>query len=40
MLEADVHGLPVISEGGRLLGIVTISDVLKTLLGEQQVNRV
>ncbi|MBB5233986.1 CBS domain-containing protein [Deinococcus budaensis] len=34
MLEADVHGLPVISEGGRLLGVVTISDVLRGLLGE------
>lgn len=33
MLEADVHGLPVISDGGRLLGVVTISDVLRALLG-------
>lgn len=40
MLEADVHGLPVVSEGGRLLGVLTISDVLKTLLGEGEVNRV
>jgi CBS domain-containing protein len=40
MLEADVHGLPVISEGGRLLGVLTISDVLKALLGEGEVNRV
>lgn len=33
MLEADVHGLPVVSDGGHLLGVVTVSDVLKTLLG-------
>ena len=33
MLEADVHGLPVVSDGGRLLGVLTVSDVLKTLLG-------
>ncbi|GAA4021930.1 hypothetical protein GCM10022631_40260 [Deinococcus rubellus] len=34
MLEMGIHGLPVISEGGRLLGVLTISDVLRTLLGE------
>ena len=33
MLEADVYGLPVISDGGRLLGVVTVSDVLVTVLG-------
>lgn len=32
MLEADVHGLPVVDEDGGLLGVVTISDVLKALL--------
>ena len=34
MLEADVHGLPIIDGGGELLGVITISDVLRTLLGE------
>lgn len=34
MLEADVYGLPVISDGGRLLGVVTVSDVLGTVLGD------
>lgn len=34
MLDVHVHGLPVISEGGRLLGVLTISDVLRTVLGE------
>ena len=33
MLEADVHGLPVITQDGELLGVVTISDVIRTLLG-------
>ena len=33
MLEMDVHGLPVVGGDGQLLGVVTISDVLKTLLG-------
>lgn len=33
MLEADVYGLPVVSDGGRLLGVVTVSDVLRTVLG-------
>ncbi|MEF2277504.1 CBS domain-containing protein [Deinococcus sp. YIM 134068] len=33
MLEADVYGLPVVSDGGRLLGVVTVSDVLTTVLG-------
>ncbi len=32
MLSADVHGLPVMGEGGRLLGVITISDILKALL--------
>ncbi|GBF06190.1 CBS-domain-containing protein [Deinococcus aerius] len=39
MLEADVHGLPVIDGDGHLLGVVTISDVLRTLLGEQRADQ-
>ncbi|WP_291428093.1 CBS domain-containing protein [Deinococcus sp.] len=35
MLETDVHGLPIIDSGGELLGVITISDVLRTLLGER-----
>lgn len=34
MLEADIHGLPVVNEDGELLGVITISDVLRTLLGD------
>jgi len=33
MLKSGVYGLPVISEGGRVLGVLTISDVLRVLLG-------
>lgn len=33
MLELDVHGLPIIDDEGRLTGVVTISDVLKGLVG-------
>jgi CBS domain-containing protein len=40
MLNADVHGLPVVSDSGsgsggsgRLLGVLTVSDVLKALVG-------
>jgi CBS domain-containing protein len=33
MLELDVHGLPVIDLDGDLLGVVTISDVLRAVLG-------
>ncbi|MEF2280408.1 CBS domain-containing protein [Deinococcus sp. YIM 134068] len=36
MLEADVHGLPVLGTDGRLLGVITVSDVLRALLGEGQ----
>jgi CBS domain-containing protein len=36
MLALDVHGLPVVDDDGRLLGVVTISDVLRTVLGQQQ----
>lgn len=36
MLALDVHGLPVVDDDGRLLGVVTISDVLKTVLGQGQ----
>lgn len=36
MVELDVHGLPVIDQGGQLLGVVTISDVLKGLLGQSR----
>lgn len=32
MTNADVHGLPVLSDGGRLLGVITVSDVLKAVL--------
>ena len=35
MLEADVHGLPVVDDDGLLSGVITISDVLKALLGGQ-----
>lgn len=34
MLDLDVHGLPVITEDGDLLGVVTISDVIRTVLGD------
>lgn len=34
MLDLDVHGLPVITQDGDLLGVVTISDVIRTVLGE------
>ncbi|WP_216320853.1 CBS domain-containing protein [Deinococcus aestuarii] len=34
MLEAEVYGLPVIGEDGVLLGVVTVSDVLSTVLGD------
>lgn len=40
MLEADVHGLPVVSDGGHLLGVVTVSDVLKTLAGASTTGQV
>ncbi|WP_158679963.1 HPP family protein [Deinococcus sp. NW-56] len=33
MLDRDVYGLPVISEGGRLLGVVTVTDVLSAVAG-------
>ena len=33
MLSADVHGLPVMGEGGHLLGVITISDMLKAMAG-------
>lgn len=32
MVELDVHGLPIIDDDGKLLGVVTISDVLKTIV--------
>ncbi|WP_291426353.1 CBS domain-containing protein [Deinococcus sp.] len=36
MIELDVHGLPVVDMEGQLLGVVTISDVLRGLLGQGQ----
>lgn len=35
MVELDVHGLPIIADDGKLLGLVTISDVLKTILAQK-----
>lgn len=35
MLRADVHGLPVLSDGGTLLGVITVSDVFRAALGRQ-----
>ena len=35
MVELDVHGLPVVTGEGDLLGVVTVSDVLKTILGQK-----
>jgi CBS domain-containing protein len=32
MLSADVHGVPVVDAGHRLLGVLTLSDVLRALL--------
>ena len=40
MLGADVHSLPMVSDGGHLLGVVTVSDVLKTLLGTPSTDQV
>ncbi|MDV6373170.1 CBS domain-containing protein [Deinococcus arenicola] len=34
MLALDVHGLPIVDDEGELLGVVTISDVLKTVMGQ------
>ncbi|SEJ22860.1 CBS domain-containing protein [Deinococcus reticulitermitis] len=36
MLELDVHGLPVVDSGDHVVGVVTISDVLKAVLGGPQ----
>ena len=33
MVELDVHGLPVVAQGDELLGVVTVSDVLKAIVG-------
>lgn len=33
MVDLNVHGLPIIADDGKLLGVVTVSDVLKTILG-------
>ncbi|WP_158591597.1 CBS domain-containing protein [Deinococcus cavernae] len=35
MVELDVHGLPVVDGDGHLLGVVTISDILKIILGQK-----
>lgn len=36
MLELDVHGLPVVDQGDHVVGVVTISDVLKAVVGGSQ----
>ncbi|PTA67325.1 CBS domain-containing protein [Deinococcus arcticus] len=36
MLELNVRGLPIITGEGELLGVLTISDVIRTLLGQAQ----
>jgi CBS domain-containing protein len=33
MQRADVHGLPVVGDGGGLMGVITVSDVLRAMLG-------
>lgn len=40
MLGAHVYGLPVVDDEGQLLGVFTISDALKTILGEREVRHV
>ncbi|WP_428194447.1 CBS domain-containing protein [Deinococcus saxicola] len=40
MLALDVHGLPVVDDAGKLLGVVTISDVLRTVLGQAKEGQV
>ena len=34
MQLADVHGLPVVAGNGDLLGVITVSDVLRAMLGD------
>jgi CBS domain-containing protein len=34
MQQADVYGLPVISDEGDLLGVITVSDVLRLMIGD------
>lgn len=33
MQRADVDGLPVVGDDGDLLGVITVSDVLRAMLG-------
>lgn len=32
MVRGSVHGLPVVSDGGRLLGVLTVTDVLRAVV--------
>jgi len=38
MRRAGVYGLPVTDDAGRLLGVLTVSDVLRALLGQLKVH--
>jgi CBS domain-containing protein len=33
MLAADVHGLPVVGHGQTLLGVITVRDILRAVVG-------
>jgi CBS domain-containing protein len=34
MQKADVHGLPVVTDNGDLLGVITVSDILRAMVGD------